>query len=51
MEKNMGFGLVLGLWAVLKTAQPKLLLATFEDNFLCFYGKKKIVLKILQRPH
>ena len=38
MEKNMGFGLALGLWAVLKTVQPKLSLATFEGSFfLCFY--------------
>ena len=40
MEKNMGFGLALGLWAVLKTVQPKLSLATFEGSFfLCFYGQ------------
>ena len=31
-----GFGLVLGRLAVLKTAEPKLLLATFESNFLMF---------------
>ena len=33
-----GFGLVFGRLAILKTAQPKLLLAIFEGRF--FYGQK-----------
>ena len=33
MEQNVRFGLVLGQLAVLKTAQPNLLLATFEGIF------------------
>ena len=32
MEQNLGFGQVLGLLAVLKAAQPNLLLATFEGK-------------------
>ena len=50
MEKNMGFGLILGLWAVLKTVQPKLLLATFEGNIFIFLWaiKKKCIFRSKQ---
>ena len=33
LEQNLRFGLVLGLLAVMKTAQPKQLLATFKGSF------------------
>jgi hypothetical protein len=45
MEQNLRFGLVLGWLAVLKTAQPNLLLTTYEGSFFsCFLEqfKKKI---------
>ena len=34
MEQNLRFGLVLGRLAVLKIAQTKQLVATFDGNFL-----------------
>ena len=38
MEHNLRFGLVLGRLAVLKTAQPNLLLGTFDGVFNMFFG-------------
>ena len=45
MKQNVRFGLVLGQLVVLKTAQPNLLLATFEGSFVMFFGQKIIYLK------
>ena len=42
MELNFILGLLLGSLAVLKTAQPNLLSATFEGVFLSIDGQKEI---------
>ena len=41
MEQNLRFGAIFSLLVVLKTAQPNLLLATFENNF-CNVRTKKL---------
>ena len=50
MEQNLRFGLVLSLLAILKTAQPNLLLAILEGIFLCFYGQIKLNKAKLRQP-
>ena len=45
MEQNLRLGLVLGRLAVLKTAEPNLLLVTFEGSF-CVRTKKLHIIKL-----